>query len=181
MTSKCNNAVLVGDSRFEVLGLVSIALPGPWWWHAEDMNDADSVGAIFRCYEGGNEVELGYLLVADISTDASEPNIAEFEESAVVEWDATLEREIRRLMGLEGREMVRWMSSHLNRRQSGKSIVTAYIARDQGRDRQYIDVRMRLRERNVVMGGCFNVDRAGDLARPIFLALSDASPLCGDT
>jgi hypothetical protein len=41
-------------------------------------------------------------------------------------------------MARDGREMIRWMSSHLNRRSFGKAIVTAYIARGQGRDRQWL-------------------------------------------
>ena len=73
--------------------------------------------------------------------------------------------------------MVRWMSSHLNRRSHGKALVTAYIARDQGRDRQYIDVRIRTLQRNLVIAGCFDVNRAGELAKPIFDALNDAIPL----
>ena len=66
MTTTRDNATFTDELRFEVLGLVSIALPGPWWWHTEDMNDLGAVGAIFRCYEKGNENELGYLLVADL-------------------------------------------------------------------------------------------------------------------
>ena len=73
--------------------------------------------------------------------------------------------------------MIRWMSSHLNRRSSGKVLVTAYIARDQGRERQYIDVRLRVGNCNVVIGGCFDVSRASELAKPIFFALNDALPL----
>ena len=71
----------------------------------------------------------------------------------------------------------RWMSSHLNERSSGKYFVTAYIANDQGKERQYIDVRTRIGQRNVVIAGSFDVSRADELARPIFLALNDARPL----
>jgi hypothetical protein len=177
MTTTPGNATLTDESRFEVLGLVGIALPGPWWWHTEDMNDPGAVGAIFRCYEQGNENELGYLLVADVSLDPSEPDIGKYEDSRVPELDRFLESEIRSLMAHDGREMIRWMSSHLNRRSCGKALITAYIARDQGRDRQYIDVRFRTRQRNVVVAGCFDVDRADQLATPIFYALNDATPL----
>jgi len=177
MTTARGNATLTDESRFEVLGLVSIALPGPWWWHTEDMNDPGAVGAIFRCYEEGNEAELGYLFVADVSQDPSEPNISTYEDSSIPELDRFLESEIRNLMAQDGREMIRWMSSQLNRRSSGKALVTAYIAHDQGRDRQYIDVRIRTRQRNVVIAGCFDVVRADQLATPIFYALNDATPL----
>ena len=80
-------------------------------------------------------------------------------------------------MARDGREMIRWMSSRLNHRSFGKALVTAYIARDQGRDRQYIDVCIRTRQRDVVIAGCFDVGRAAELAKPIFYALNDAIPL----
>ena len=141
------------------------------------MNDPGAVGAIFRCYEQGNENELGYLLVADVSQDPNEPDISLYEASGIPELDRFLQSEIRSLMAQDGREMIRWMSSHLNHRSSGKALVTAYTARDQGRDRQYIDVRIRARQRNVVIAGCFDVNRADQLAKPIFYALNDAVPL----
>jgi hypothetical protein len=156
---------------------VSIALPGPWWWQTEDMNDPGAKGAIFRCFEQGNEQEIGYLLVADVSQDSDEPDISMYEDSRIPELDRFLESEIRSLMAHDGREMIRWMSSHLNRRAFGKAIVTAYIARDQGRDREYIDSRIRARQRNVIIAGCFNLNRADQLAKPIFYALNDAMPL----
>ena len=121
-----------------MLNLVSIALPSPWWWHTEDLNDAGAVGAMFRCYEEGNEYEIAYLLVADVSQDPDEPNISVYEDAGVAELDHFLETEIRSLMASDGREMIRWMSSHLSRRSFGNALVTAYIARDQGRDRQYM-------------------------------------------
>jgi hypothetical protein len=29
------NVTMIGQGHFDVLGLVSIAVPGPWWWHRE--------------------------------------------------------------------------------------------------------------------------------------------------
>lgn len=177
LQSSLLNATLTTDSRFVVLGLVSIALPGPWWWHTADLNDAGAVGAIFRCYEKNNDKELAYLLVADVSGDPQEPDINAFAEKDIGKLDRFLEREIQALMARDGRQMVRWMSSHLNERLSGKCLVTAYTANDQGKERQYIDVRTRVGQRNVVIAGCFDVSRADELAKPIFFALNDARPL----
>jgi len=174
MTTTRGNATLTDEARFEVLGLVSIALPEPWWWQTEDMNEPAAIGAIFRCYEKGNEAELGYLLVADVSRDPSEPDISMHEDNGIPELDHFLESEVRSLMAHDGREMIRWMSSHLNRQPNGKALVTAYVARDQGRDRQYIDVRIRARQRNIVIAGCFDVNRSDQLAKPIFDALNEA-------
>jgi hypothetical protein len=177
MATVRGNVILTDSSRFEVLGLVSISLPGPWWWHTSDLNDAGAVGAIFRCYEENKDNEVAYLLVADVSGVPQEPEISACQEQDIRELDRFLEREIRNLMARDGRQMVRWMSSHLNERSSGKYLVTAYIANDQGKQRQYIDVRTRIGQRNVVIAGCFDVSRADELARPIFLALNDVRPI----
>ena len=44
-TDECWGSAEAG--RYEVLGLVSIAVFGSWWWHTEDMNDSTARGAIF--------------------------------------------------------------------------------------------------------------------------------------
>jgi hypothetical protein len=177
MTAMRGNVIWTDEPRYEVLDLVSIALPGHWWWHTEDMSEPRAVGAMFRCFEPDGKNEIGYLLVADVSQDPEEPDISTCEDSCIPDLDGYLEREIRSLMERDGRELIRWMSSHLNRRPLGKALVTAYIARDRGRDRQYIDVRTRVRQRNVVIADCFDVTRAEQLAKPFFLALRDARPL----
>jgi hypothetical protein len=41
------NVTRTEAGRYEVLGLVSIAVFGSWWWHTEDMNDSTARGAIF--------------------------------------------------------------------------------------------------------------------------------------
>jgi hypothetical protein len=177
MTTTRDKTTLTDELRFEVLGLVSIGLPGPWWWHTEDINDPGAVGAIFRCYEKGNEAELGYLLVADVSQDSDEPDISMYEDSRILKLDSFLESGIRGVMAHDGREMIRWMSSQLNHGPFGRALVTAYIARDQGRERQYMDIRFRTRQRNIVVAGCFDVNRADNLAKPIFSAMNGARPL----
>jgi hypothetical protein len=170
------------DDRFEVLNLVSIVLPGRWWWHAEDLHDPGGAkGAVFRAYEGdyvaedGNLQELAYLLIADASDDPTEPDITRFEQKDVEEFDRFLEQACRRSMAREGREMIRWMSSHLSETARGMGLITAYIANDQGRERQYMDLRIRVGERNVLICGCFDIQRKDDLAAPIFWAMQDAA------
>jgi hypothetical protein len=163
--------------RYEVLGLVSIAVFAPWSWHTEDLDEATIRGTIFRCYEEGNHQELAYLLVGDISADPDEPDIARLTPERVAEVDKFLEAGIRALMASDGRRMIRWMSSRLNETPSLKGLVTAYIAEDQGRDRQYVDLRIPVRGRKVVVAGCFDVKRAAEFAAPIFASLQNATIL----
>jgi hypothetical protein len=108
------NVAMTSERRFEVLDLVSLSLPGPWWWRADDMNDPGAVGATFTCYEEKNPVPIGYLVAADVSKDPDEPDISVCEEASVPELDQFLESEGRRLLAQQGREIIRWMSSRLN-------------------------------------------------------------------
>ena len=50
------NSKLNGN-RMEVLGLVSIQLPSPWWWSGQDIEDVKAKGAAFRTFAGGEEDE----------------------------------------------------------------------------------------------------------------------------
>jgi hypothetical protein len=165
------NVRMIASGRFEILELVGIAVFGAWWWHTADLNEPKAKGAIFRCYEEGNDQELAYLLVVDVSEDPDEPDIADIKPESVAELDKFLETEIRKLLPSDGRRMVRWMSSKLNETPTLRSLITAYVAEDQGRERQYIDMRIPVRGRKVVVGGCFDVKRAAEFAAPILSAL----------
>jgi len=70
--------------------------------------------------------------------------------------------------------MISWMQAVLQETDVGNRLVTAYIAEDQGRERQYIDFRMPVAGRKWVVSGCFDIARAGDLAELIYDALHDA-------
>lgn len=90
------NIRMTGPGRFEILGLVEITTPGPWWWQTQDLNEPTTKGAIFRCYEEGNDHELAYLLVADISDNRDEPNIERLKPKHVAGLDRALELEARK-------------------------------------------------------------------------------------
>jgi hypothetical protein len=176
------NLVRGDDGVFEVVDLIKIRLPGPWWWHAEDLDDPDGArGAVFRCYEegyiasDGNLQELAYLLAADVSRDPSEPDISRFEQTDVPEFDRVLHDAILRATSRSGREMTKWMSPHLSETSLGKGLMSGYIARDQGRERQYFDLRLRIRQSNALIGACFDIARKDDLAAPIWQAVQYAA------
>ena len=83
------------DKLFEVLNLISISLPAPWWWQTEDLDQGMS-GAVFRCYEDGNEQELAYLLIVDVSKSRDEPDISQLQFGDVDKVDLMLERAAER-------------------------------------------------------------------------------------
>jgi hypothetical protein len=176
MGSIRGNVVRHDNGVYEVLGLIKVTLAGPWWWHTEDLDDpGGATGAIFRCVEADRPFDLGYLMAADVTGDPTEPDISRFEEADVAPFDRVLEEAIRGSMASDGREMIKWMASHLNENPLGKGLVTAYIAHDQGRDRQYFDLRLRIRQSNAVIGGCFDIARKDDVGPAVWHALQAAA------
>jgi len=176
VTARRGNVVRHDDGTFEVLGLIKVAVAGPWWWQTEDLDDPGGAkGAIFRCLEADSPYDLGYLMAADVTGDPSEPDISRFEEADAAPFDRTLEEAIRALMASDGREMIKWMASELNQTPLGKGLMTAYIAHDQGRDRQYFDLRLRIRQSNAVIGGCFDIARKDDVAPAVWQMLQAAA------
>jgi hypothetical protein len=173
--------IALNDDRFEVLNLVSIALPGTGqWWSTEDLEQPGARGAIFRCARADDGHELAYLLVVDVTDDPSEPDITTFSEGDAAGFDEFLRQAIPDLFARDGRRLVTWMASQLNERLGrfgSKGLVTAYVGWDQGRERQYIDCRTSVRGRRVVVGGCFDIEHKNEFAGPIFWAINDARPV----
>jgi len=166
------NSKLNGN-RMEVLELMSIQLPGPWWWRGEDIESEEAKGIIFRAYGEGQEEELdiAYILVADVTGDPEELNISSLDEDSAKAYDLHLHEEIKKNLPNEGMELIKWMSSQLNETEDLKILVTAYIVNDQGKERQNIVLRMRVRESNLVVMGCFDIAMKDQLAAPIFDAI----------
>jgi len=163
------NSKLNGN-RMDVLGLVSIQLPGPWLWHTEDIEDVKAKGVIFRGYGEGQEqkLDIAYLLVVDVTGDPEELNILSLDEDSAKDYDQHLHRGIKKTLADNGIELIKWMSSQLNDAEDFKGLVTAYIVKDQGKERQHIVLRIRVRESNLVIMGCFDIAMKDQLAAPIF-------------
>ena len=125
---------------------------------------------IRRCYEKGNEHELGYLLVADLSQDPTEPDISTYEDNGIAELDRFLQSEVRNLMarGVHPTQLRNWV------KQLADDPQHAFPGRGQMKPEQLEIAQLK---RNVVIAGCFDVSRAAELAKPIFYALNDAIPL----
>jgi hypothetical protein len=121
--------------------------------------------------------DIGYLAVADVTQDPDEPDVSAYEESGIPELDRFLEREMLNHMARDGREMIRWTSARFVKNRLGKVLLTTYSAKDRGIERQYIEMRIRVGQRNVVVAGCYTANRADSLAECIISALNDARPL----
>ena len=90
------NADFIGGGVFRILNRVKIRLPGKWWWHTEDIEDATARGVIFRAHEGHDDLDVAYLIVVDVTSDPSEPDISLLEQGDVAAVYQVLEAAIRR-------------------------------------------------------------------------------------
>lgn len=164
---------------YRVLGVLELELSGPCMWHTEDVNDAAATGAIFRAYENVEERDVAYVLVADASADVSEPDIESLTVPDVPEVDILLKKALTTSLAEMGMPIVKWMSSKLNEGSlngaTTKVLLTAYIANDNGIDRQFVVARLQRSGRKYVVMGCFDVDKADQLAKPIWAALGSVS------
>jgi hypothetical protein len=138
------------------------------------IDDPAAQGSIFRAYdEPPNDQELAHVYVVDVSADISEPAVNEISEAQVAEVDALL----RRGRNTDGCSLEKWMGSHLNQVEDHIALVTAYIVNEAGELKQHVQARMTTRDRKVILGCCFTVSRANDVARPIFDVLRGATLL----
>jgi len=80
------NVVMCLPGLYEILGQVRIVTFGPYIWLTEDLEGPGASGAIFRCYEEGNDQELAYLLAADVSGDPTEPDIEKLRPTMWKRW-----------------------------------------------------------------------------------------------
>jgi hypothetical protein len=170
------NVRLVSKERaaFNILGRIELCLPGPWWWHTEDIDEQSATGAIFRAY-ADDGAELAHLIVVDVTTDASEPDVSSIRQNDVPNLDHALQSGIRQHLAAQGIEVLKWMSSHLNETTNLKALVTAYVVKDNGKDRQMIAARLTIEGRKMILMGCFDVTAADILAVPIYRAMQEVT------
>jgi hypothetical protein len=103
-----------------------------------------------------------------VTPDSTEPDISELQDADLQALDCRLRDGIAQQLAADGMQVVRWMSSHLNEVASLKGLVTAYIVKDQGKERQYVTLRTTVKNRKLVVIGVFDIERSADLAAPIF-------------
>jgi hypothetical protein len=168
------NSERLKPNVFSVLdGLVKLYLQMPlrgWWWRNEDYIEGNIKGSIFRAYIE-HEEQGAYIIVVDATNDPTEPDVSTLEHYDVAKIDKYLEEELRKGLPADGREIIQWMSSHLEQSEKGKELTTAYIERQDGGDFQYMVVRHKVKGRKLVMMGCFDIAKKEILAAPIIYAI----------
>lgn len=177
VTNQTQHCTLIDPDHgeFAVLGLVTIQLPPIGIWHGEDIDTATAKGVAFRAYdEKSREIgdgEIALLMIGDVTDDPTEPDVREIKDIDVPAIDDQLRKAAEVQLKESGRELVHWTPSFLNRTKSIVGLVTGYILREDGIEKQYIDVRVTVRGRKLVIDGMFDVSKQESLAPPIFSAL----------
>lgn len=161
------------NSIFEVLDLVKIKLPPKIWWYSEDFETPSYFGHSFRgVFENDASIERAYILVADVTGDADEPDTSTITNDNIKLVDEKLQKDTENQLPTIGLSLVRWMNSQLNFRYERNVLVTAYIVDDPGvGHRQRICARLNVKSRKLAIEVCFNVADAETLARPMFIAM----------
>ena len=118
---------------YSILGLLSLRLEGSLLWHVKDFDQETTQGAIFTAYSPTSvegQESLAYILAVDVTADETESDISMLEESDVSAIDRSLHDDTLKQFKTDGRQMVRWMSSQLNRSTRLNGLMTVYIAEE---------------------------------------------------
>lgn len=158
------------EGKLRVLGEWTVRVFGPYSWRATDIESPTCRGASCNAYriDDTSGHDLASILVVDATDDAEEPNVGELTSSEVPVVDRTLRIAVERDLEAKGNKVTQWMSSQLNEVTSGKGLVTPYIVEEQDRMWQYIALRFRANNRNMVVIGGFDIEAKADLAAPVF-------------
>jgi hypothetical protein len=172
----CNSNLIDPEQGvFSVLGLVAFRLSGlggHYFWQCEDIDGEMAKGAAFHAWapedakEGG--LAIASITVVDASNDPTEPDVSVLEQDDVPRVDGILQKDLGALLVANGMELIFWMSSQLNQSDGFKGLVTVYIASDQGKQRQSIALRIKAKNRKIVVIGDFDIEKKEILAAPIF-------------
>lgn len=166
MTATNATPIDIDKGLFSVLGFLTADISSPYWTHVEDISEPGAIGATFSFMpeedKDGDHIPADFSVI-DVTDDPGEPNISTLTTEDAAEFDAFLREEAEEGLPAIGAMLVEWMNSHLNTSADAKALMTAYKGRmDGGKHRQYVCARRRFLQRNVLMLGSFDVERADE-------------------
>ena len=149
-----SNSVLLDSENhiFMVLDFIEVTLFPMPWWHGVDYNDEKAVGSMFYGYEDPSSLYEVTFLIVDATDDDEEWDVYLINPTHVEEFDEDYKKKIESHCTI-----VEWMGTVLNDTGVHKALVTAYVAQIDGRDWLFIDYRINIRDRKIVISaGCDN-------------------------
>jgi hypothetical protein len=157
-------------STFLTLDVARVHLFDGYLWQAEDINEITAIGSTFHAFEDPPTSSVAAITIADVSNDPEERDIASLEQEAVDEFDQVLRDAIESQMNI-----TKWMSSKLNVSDGFKGLVTPYIVKRDGKDWQYIALRISYAGKKFAIIGMFDIAKQDPLARLIFGTIQSVS------
>jgi hypothetical protein len=155
---------------FEILDTVLVRISTPYWTQQSDIDQASCRRTVFRIVD--EAVDAGRAIatveIVDVTGDETEPDISLLDEDQITDLDAEMESLMATALAQDGRRLIRWMTSKLNRTGEFLGLMTPFIVEDAGKHRQYIDLRFIAKGRKMLARGTFDIDRSQELAKPIF-------------
>jgi hypothetical protein len=168
---KINNSVLIDSNlKFLILDKIIVDLFDGYTWQGADIDDPNTKGSIFYAYDNPPSLSVASIAVVDVSEDITEPDISLMKQEDVDRVDNQIRSAVE-----SGMNLTKWMSSHLNETENQKGLVTAYVTADQGKEWQYIALRLSANNRKIVVIGSFDISKSDELASPIFNTMKNTS------
>jgi hypothetical protein len=157
----------LSKSLFQVLGFLTVDVSSPFYTVIENVDECDARGVCFsfmKDVEHDSERIPADLTVIDVSLDLDEPDISKMKSNDI---DALLRVSIERELSCDEFDLIHWIGSEQHVVAGETMLMTGYVARVCGRERQIVAVRRRMSDRNICIIGTFDVRRTDDFMRPI--------------
>jgi hypothetical protein len=112
------NADLIDANKgiFKVFDAVLLRIESPYSMQCSDFDTEDTRGITFRFFDDCNEeiIEIASITIADVTSDKTEPDIANLTQEDVSKFDIQLFKACSDGLPTQGMTLKKWMGSHLN-------------------------------------------------------------------
>ncbi len=174
------NAILLDaeEALYRVLGFLDAEVGFPYLTHCCDL-EADTVEGVTFTFIDDRDypvTSIGDFTIADVSDDPSEPEISSLTQEDVGLIDKQLREATNAGLQSEGYELLRWMNSYLNIVDGEPCLMTAYVAKVEGEERQFITARHKIAGRNIALMGSFLVRLTDEMLPRILESMGRVRP-----
>lgn len=153
---------------FTILEQLRIRLSGPYWWKGEHIDEEGAVGVDFRAYpQDVKEDEMfpqASILIADVTTDPTEPNISGIRELEIMRIDDYLREELSKQDQLP---LVAWEGTEVKTIDGEEGLLSTYRVEDEGIERRMKAFRVNSRGRKWAVIASYDSKREGELDEPL--------------
>jgi hypothetical protein len=160
----------LSKALFHVLGFLTVDVSSPFYTIVESVDDREARGVCFgfmKDIDNDHERIPADFTVVDVTSDVGEPDITKMTTEDVKEFDDYLFNTIERELTSDNFKLIDWVTTEHHTIAGETVLMTGYIARVTGCERQYVAIRRRLANRNICIIGTFDVQRSDDFMNPI--------------